>query len=234
MLDIIFSLLTLVVLEAILGIDNLVFISILSGRLPAHLQKKARRIGLMLAWVVRLLLLGCVFWIIGLTKPVISFFKLSLSWHDIFLITGGLFLLAKGTSEIHIEMELAGKIHQRTRFANFFGVITQIALFDIVFSLDSILTAVGLTRLYWVMAVAITIAILIMLLASEPLTHFINRHPTIKMLALSFLLLIGTILIADGFHFNIPRGYIYFAVCFSLFVEALNNIVAKKKQRSHH
>jgi predicted tellurium resistance membrane protein TerC len=231
LLDIIFSLLTLIVLEAILGIDNLVFISILSGRLPENQQKKARRIGLMLAWMTRLILLAGVFWIIGLTKPITRIFGLALSWHDFFLIAGGLFLLVKGTREIHTEMEIAGKTHTQPKFANFYAVISQIAIFDIVFSLDSILTAIGLTKVYWIMAVAITIAILIMLLASEPLTRFVNRHPTIKMLALSFLLLIGMVLIADGLHFEIPRGYLYFAVCFSLFVEVLNNIMAKRKGR---
>ena len=230
MLDIIFSLLTLTVLEAILGIDNLVFIAILSSRLPEHRQKSARRIGLMLAWMIRLALLGAVFWIIGLTKPIISIFQMSFSWHDIFLIAGGLFLIGKGTREIHLEMEFASRAKQQSEYANYFSVITQIAIFDIIFSLDSILTAIGLSKFYWVIATAITLAILIMLLASEPLTRLINRHPTIKILALSFLLLIGTVLIADGFHFNIPRGYIYFAVCFSLFVEALNSIVRKKRQ----
>ncbi len=231
MLDILFSLLTLILLESILGIDNLVFISILSGRLPEHQQKSARRVGLMLAWVTRLILLAGVVWIIGLTKPIIRLFSLDLSWHDFFLIGGGLFLLVKGTHEIHTEVELAGRQQYRpSKYANYFAVITQIAIFDIIFSLDSILTAIGLTKRYWIMALSITVAILIMLLATEPLTRFINRHPTIKMLALSFLLLIGMILIADGFHFSVPRGYLYFAVCFSLFVEALNNFIAKKKK----
>ena len=232
MLDILFSLMTLIVLEAVLGIDNLVFISILSSRLPKSSQKSARRIGLMLAWIVRLLLLGSVFWIIGLTKPIIHIAEFALSWHDIFLISGGLFLLAKGTREIHTEMELAAKHDHVAQPAHYFAVITQIALFDIVFSLDSILTAIGLTKRYWVMAVAITVAIFLMILASEPLTRFINRHPTIKMLALSFLLLIGTVLIADGLHFDIPRGYLYFAVCFSLFVEFLNNLATRKRRKS--
>lgn len=178
---------------------------------------------------MRLILLGGVFWIIALTQPIIQIFQLKLSWHDLFLISGGLFLLAKGTREIHIEMELAGQPPDVTQFANFSAVIAQIAVFDIVFSLDSILAAIGLTKFYGVMATAITIAILIMLLASEPLTRFINRHPTVKMLALSFLLLIGTVLIADGLHFNIPRGYLYFAICFSLLVEILNGRMARKK-----
>ena len=230
-MNILFSLITLIILEAVLGIDNLVFISILSSRLPEPRQKSARRIGLMLAWIIRLLLLGCVFWIIGLTKPIIHIAEFGLSWHDIFLIIGGLFLLAKGTREIHTEMELAAKHESIAQSANYFSVIAQIAIFDIVFSLDSILTAVGLTKRYWVMAVAITVAILMMILASEPLTRFINRHPTIKMLALSFLLLIGMVLIADGLHFDIPRGYLYFAVCFSLFVEFLNNLAAKKRKK---
>lgn len=234
MLDIAFSLLTLIVLEAILGIDNLVFISILSSRLPEYRQKSARRVGLILAWVIRLLLLASVIWIVGLTKPIMSVFEFALSWRDIFLISGGLFLLVKATLEIHTEMETARKKSRQSHYAKFFAVITQIAIFDIVFSLDSILTAIGLTHHFWVMAVAITVAILIMLSASEPLTRFINRHSTIKILALSFLLLIGTVLIADGFHFDIPRGYLYFAVCFSLFVEALNNMIAKRKSRSSH
>lgn len=232
MLEITFSLLTLIILEAILGIDNLVFISILSSRLPEHQQKSARRIGLMLAWVTRLILLAGVFWIIGLTKPFVQIFDFDLSWHDVFLILGGLFLLGKGTREIHVEMELSAQKAYQARAISYFSVILQIAIFDIVFSLDSILTAVGLTKQYWIMATAITIAILLMLLASEPLSRFINRHPTIKMLALSFLLLIGTVLVADGFHFDIPRGYLYFAVCFSLFVEALNTIAAKKKNKN--
>jgi predicted tellurium resistance membrane protein TerC len=230
-MEIILSLLTLIVLEAILGIDNLVFIAILSSRLPAQQQKSARRIGLVLAWMIRLLLLGGVFWIIGLTQPILQIHSLTLSWHDLFLIGGGLFLLAKGTREIHTEMEMAGQPAHLAPKAGYFAVITQIAIFDIVFSLDSILTAIGLTRRYWVMAAAITVAILMMLIASEPLTRFINRRPTLKMLALSFLLLIGVVLVADGLHFDIPRGYLYFAVCFSLLVEALNHTIAHKKNR---
>jgi predicted tellurium resistance membrane protein TerC len=231
MLEIIFSLLTLVLLEAVLGIDNLVFIAILSSRLPIHQQKNARRLGLLLAWLTRLLLLTGAYFIIGLTRPIFSIAQIKFSWHDLFLLGGGLFLLVKGTHEIHTEMELTGG--QQTLKASqsgFIWVIFQIAVFDIIFSLDSILTAVGLTQRYWIMATAITIAILIMVLASEPLSRFINQHPTIKILALSFVLLIGVMLIADGLHYHIPRGYIYFAVCFSLLVEILNNLITKKKK----
>ncbi len=228
MLANLFSLFTLIILEAILGVDNLVFIAILSSRLPENQQKNARRLGLILAWVTRLAFLTGVFWIITLTKPILKIYSLHLSWHDIFLIAGGLFLLYKGTREIHTEIELAGKPQHIPKRAHFLAVILQIAIFDIVFSIDSILTAIGLTKQYWIMATAITVAIIIMLLATESLTRFINRHPTVKILALSFLLLIGIILIADGCHFDIPRGYLYFAVCFSLFIEFLNNLISRK------
>lgn len=229
--EVIVSLITLILLEAILGIDNLIFISILSSRLPEVQQKKARRLGLMLAWVIRLLLLLAVVWIIKLTYPLFTLFKITFSWHDLFLIAGGLFLLVKGTHEIHTEFERVAQPSKVKSYANFYLVILQIGLFDIIFSLDSILTAIGLTKQYWVMATAITIAIVLMLLASEPLTRFIHKHPTIKMLALSFLLLIGVVLIADGFHAVIPRGYIYFAVCFSLLVEMLNHFISRKKNK---
>lgn len=231
MLESLISLFTLIILEAILGVDNLVFIAILSSRLPEHQQKNARRLGLLLAWVTRLAFLTGVFWIISLTKPILKIHSFALSWRDIFLIAGGLFLLVKGTKEIHTEIELAGKPQHVPKSAQFLTVIVQIALFDIVFSIDSILTAIGLTPHFWIMAVAITIAIMLMMLAAEPLTRFINRHPTIKILALSFLLLIGIILIADGCHFDIPRGYLYFAVCFSLLVEFINNLVARRKSK---
>lgn len=231
MLDTLFALLTLIFLEAILGIDNLVFISIVSSRLPEPLQKKARRIGLMLAWITRLISLGLIFWMIHLTKPILQIHNFALSWRDIFLIGGGVFLLAKATYEIHHEMDSEPHTQRVYKGAKFLMVITQIAMLDIVFSLDSIFTAVGLTHQYWIMATSITIAIILMILASEPLTGFVNKHPTVKMLALSFLLLIGTILIADGLHFHVPRGYIYFSVCFSLLVEFLNLRSKSKKTK---
>lgn len=229
MLDTLFALLTLIFLEAILGIDNLVFISIISSRLPEALQKKARRTGLSLAWITRLISLGFVFWMIHLTQPILQIHKFDLSWRDLFLIGGGIFLLTKATYEIHHEMDSKPRANKVYKAANFLLVIIQIALLDIVFSLDSIFTAVGLTQQYWIMATSITVAIILMVLASEPLTRFVNKHPTVKMLALSFLLLIGTVLIADGLHFHVPRGYIYFAVCFSLLVEFLNLRSQSKK-----
>lgn len=232
LLEILFSLLTLTALEAILGIDNLVFISILSSRLPEAQQKRARRAGLALAWISRLLLLVGAIWMTRLTQPLFQVFQFSVSWHDLFLFSGGLFLMTKGTIEIHSEMEAVSQSEHKIQYGRYFSVIVQIALFDIIFSLDSILTAIGLTRRYWVMATAITIAIALMILASEPMTRFIQRHPTIKMLALSFLLLIGTTLIANAFHFDIPHSYIYFAVSFSLLVEFLNVLARDRKKRA--
>jgi len=231
-IDIIISLLTLTILEVILGIDNLVFLAIVSQRLPKSQQKLARKIGLTLAWMARLLLLLAAVWIVGLKAPIITILGHGISWRDIFLIVGGLFLLAKSTQEIHLTLEDEEEaIDQNKTPAKFFIIITQIVILDIIFSLDSILTAIGLTKRYWVMATAITIAIAVMLFASEPLSQFINKHPTIKMLALSFLLLIGMMLLADGFEFHIPRGYIYFAMGFSLFVEVLNMRIRKAKKR---
>ena|SRR3990167_11130528 len=227
--NIILSLFTLTLLEIILGVDNLVFISITSSRLPPHQQKKGRQIGLILAWVTRLILLLAAVWITKLTKPIFTLFNFTFSWRDLFLITGGLFLLFKATHEIHLEFEALETEKPLARYSHFFSVVLQIGILDIIFSLDSVITAVGLTQLYWVMAVSITIAIILMIFASEPLSHFVMTHPTVKMLALSFLILIGMVLVADGLHFYIPRGYIYFSVCFSLLVEMLNLWRRKKK-----
>lgn len=223
--EIFISLATLTVLEIILGIDNLVFLAILSHRLPVHLQKSARKIGLSLAWITRLALLGSAIWLTKLTTPLITIHDVSLSGRSIFLILGGLFLLTKSTQEIHSELEPDVDPHSRPskkRKSRFYIVIAQIALLDVVFSLDSVLTAIGLTQNFLLMAIAITIAIIMMIFASEIMSRFIRQHPTIKMLALSFLILIGTFLIADGFGFHIPRGYLYFAMAFSLLVESLN------------
>jgi predicted tellurium resistance membrane protein TerC len=227
----IISLLTLTVLEIVLGVDNLVFISLASSHLPAPRQKAARRVGLLLALVTRLLLLAAVVWLIGLKQPWFSLFDHPFSGRDLILIAGGLFLLIKSTLEVHTEFEDHAVSIGGSRFTNFMLVIIQIGVLDIVFSLDSVFTAVGLTRVYWIMATAIVMAIIVMIVASEPLSRLIAKYPTVKMLALSFLLLIGTMLIADGFHYEIPRGYIYFAVAFSLFVEILNNLVKQRKKK---
>jgi predicted tellurium resistance membrane protein TerC len=229
-LDISLSLITLTILELVLGIDNLVFLAIISQRLPRPLQAKARKIGLTLAWVTRLILLASAVWLVKLKEPLFTIFTFSFSGRDLFLLFGGLFLLAKSTQEIHSELEPAPKTQKtNVKQATFSMVITQIVLLDIIFSLDSVLTAIGLTDRFWLMATAISIAIIGMVFASEPLSRFVENHPTIKMLALSFLILIGTVLIADGFHFHVPRGYIYFAMGFSLFVEVLNLIYKKRR-----
>lgn len=229
--DVLISLFTLTVLEIILGVDNLVFISILSGRLPAHQQKMARRLGLILALITRLILLAIAVWLVGLTKPLFQIFNMQFSVRDLFLLGGGIFLLFKATQEIHAELEYATNESSTKKFSNLITVIIQIGLFDIIFSFDSVLTAIGLTQVFWVMAIAIFIAIVIMIIASEMVSSFINKHPTLKMLALSFLLLIGMMLVADGMHYHIPRGYVYFAVCFSLMVEVLNITLRQRRQK---
>lgn len=226
------SLLTLTFLEIVLGVDNLVFISIVSNDVIQSRQKAARRIGLIGALGIRLIFLAGIFWIIGLTKPLFVLFGQTFSGRDIILLLGGLFLLAKGTIEIHHSIEDDENITGSTRRKkSMWMAIIQIMIFDIIFSLDSILTAIGLTNHYWIMATAILLSIGVMLLASEPLHRFIHEHPTIKMLALSFLLLIGLVLIADGFEYHIPREYVYFAIAFSIFVEFLNNIARRRKQK---
>jgi len=226
------SLVTLTALEIVLAIDNLVFIAILVGRLPEDRRDSARRLGLALAVLSRLALLASIAWIIGLTAPVFELFDHAFSWRDIILIAGGLFLLYKGTREIHErlegEAEHAGPVRAA---ASFGGVLAQIMVLDIVFSLDSVITSVGMANELWVMATAVIVAVLIMLAASGPLARFVDRHPTIKMLALSFLLLIGTTLVADGIGFHVPKGYIYAAIGFSVGVEALNQIAARRRRR---
>ena len=228
------SLLTLTALEIVLCIDNLVFIAILAGRLPAEQQNRARQVGLALALLTRLALLASITWMIGLTRPLFELFGYPVSWREIVLIAGGLFLLYKATREIHHVLEgdapEGGEEHAigRTSFA---GVITQIIVLDIVFSLDSVITAVGMANTLWVMATAIIIAVAIMLAASRPLAEFVQRYPTVKMLALSFLMLIGVTLIADGAGFHVPRGYIYAAIGFSVGVEALNQLAARRRRQ---
>lgn len=232
MLEIIFSLLTLTVLEIVLGIDNLVFISVVSQRLPKEQQRRARQFGLSLAWITRLLLLASAIWLSRLTTPLFSIDSFAVSIRDIFLFCGGLFLLVKATQEIHHEMDTAAEPTRQGKTRRFWPTILQIGILDIVFSLDSVITAIGLTQRFWIMGLSITIAIIIMIWASEWMSKFINKHPTIKMLAFSFLLLIGTMLIADGLHYHIPRGYIYFAISFSMFVEWLNGVYRKRSKKS--
>jgi predicted tellurium resistance membrane protein TerC len=221
------GLLTLTALEIVLGIDNIVFISILSGKLAEHQQKKARRLGLLLAMVTRILLLFSISMIMRLTSPWFSILGNEISGRDLILIVGGLFLLAKSTHEIHSKLE--GEEHESKAKAasSFTSVIIQIMLLDIVFSLDSVITAVGMIQQISIMVIAIVIAVIIMMVFAESISDFVHRHPTVKMLALAFLLMIGLLLIADGFGQHIPKGYAYFAMGFSVFVEVLN-LRAKK------
>lgn len=216
------GLLTLTALEIVLGIDNVVFISILAGKLPITQQAKARRTGLLLAMFTRILLLISLAWIIGLTEPLFNLLGFEVSGRDVILIGGGIFLLAKSTREIHDKLE--GETgHASAKVApSFISVIVQILLLDIVFSLDSVITAVGMVSEIGVMIAAVVVAVLIMMLSAGPISDFVNRHPTIKILALSFLLLIGFTLVVEGLHQHIPKGYIYFAMGFSIFVEMLN------------
>ena len=216
------ALLTLTVLEIVLGIDNIIFISILSGKLPSAEQPRARTVGLMLAMVTRILLLFSIAWIVRLTTPLFSVLGQGFSGRDLILGLGGLFLIYKATREIHDKLEGEGEGTTGKAAASFGGVIVQIMLLDIVFSLDSVITAVGMAEELMVMVIAVVIAVGIMLVAAGPISAFVERHPTVKMLALSFLLLIGTSLVAEGLAFHIPKGYIYFAMGFSVFVEALN------------
>ena len=216
------ALLTLTVLEVVLGVDNVIFISILSSKLRASEQERARRVGLTLAMFMRIGLLLTLSWIIGLTAPLLIIAGNELSGRDLILIAGGLFLLGKSTLEIHELLE-GDEAHATTRRAASFGsVIAQILALDVVFSLDSVLTAVGLAEQLWVMIVAIVVAVAIMLVSSGYIAAFVNKHPTLKVLALSFLLLIGMSLVAEGLDVHVPRGYLYFAMAFSVFVEFLN------------
>ena len=216
------ALVTLTALEIVLGIDNVIFISILAGKLPLPQQRGARRLGLLGAMVTRILLLLSLAWIIRLTAPLFSVFGQEISGRDLILIGGGLFLLAKATYEIHDKLEgEEGHASARVR-ASFAAVIVQIMLLDVVFSLDSVITAVGMARQIGVMVAAVMIAVAIMMVAAEPISGFVDRHPTVKMLALSFLLLIGVSLLAEGFGQHVSKGYIYFAMGFSVFVEMLN------------
>jgi predicted tellurium resistance membrane protein TerC len=216
------ALATLTFLEIVLGIDNIIFISILSGKLPEAQQPNARRLGLLGAMVTRVLLLFSLAWIIRLTQPWFEVLGQAISGRDLILILGGLFLLGKSTYEIHDKLE-GEEGHASAKIpSSFVSVIVQIMLLDIVFSLDSVITAVGMVDVLWVMVAAVVIAVLIMMLSAEPISAFVHKHPTVKMLALSFLLLIGLSLLLEGFDHHIPKGYIYFAMGFSVFVEMIN------------
>lgn len=225
------ALATLTALEIVLGIDNIIFISILVARLPAGQRNSARLAGLGLAMGMRIALLLSLAWIMHLTAPLFSILTEEISGRDIILIGGGLFLLAKSTFEIHNSLEGSEEHAQGSQVASFGGVLVQIAMLDIVFSLDSVITAIGMANDIPVMVIAIVIAILVMMIASRSIGEFIDSHPTIKVLALSFLVLIGVTLIAEGLDFHIPKGYIYFAMAFSVGVEMLN-LRIRKKQRS--
>ncbi len=213
---------TLTVLELVLGIDNIIFISILSGKLPPEQQPRARFIGLSLALLMRVALLFSLTWVMGLTQPIFTVAGWDVSGRDLILLIGGLFLIAKSTHEIHGSLEGVEGEASRKVYSGFAGVIMQIMLLDIVFSLDSVITAVGMVSNLWIMIAAVIVSIIAMMLFAGPIGGFVQRHPTIKMLALAFLILIGVTLIAEGLHQHISKGYIYFAMAFSVFVEILN------------
>ena len=222
------ALVTLTFLEIVLGVDNVIFISILSGKLPPSTQRQARRTGLLAAMVMRILLLFSIAWIVRLTAPLVTVFGRGISGRDMILIGGGLFLLGKATLEIHERLE-GEEAHESARVApSFSAVILQIMLLDIVFSLDSVITAVGMADDLAIMVTAVVVSVGIMLFSAEPISRFVNHHPTVKVLALSFLLLIGVSLIGDGLGVHVPKGYIYFAMGFSVFVEMINLRVRRR------
>jgi len=228
------SLVTLTVMEIVLGIDNIVFISVIVARLPAAMAKRARQIGLALALIFRIVLLSALTWLVGLTAPLTTIAGHEFSWRDAILIAGGLFLLFKATHEIHkgIEGEPEEETGGKQVAKSFAAVIAQIIVIDLVFSVDSIITAIGMAQHVEVMVAAVVISMIVMYLASGPVALFIKEHPTTKMLALAFLLLIGVALIADGLGFHIPRGYIYFAMAFSAGVEIVNVLAANRRRRA--
>jgi predicted tellurium resistance membrane protein TerC len=229
-MELFIALITLVLLEIVLGIDNIIFISIVTGRLPHHQQRKGRRVGLLLAMVMRLLLLTVISFILRLQKDLFTIFSTGFSGKDLILIAGGLFLLYKSVAEIHHKMEgESGDTSGKIKVAGFGNAIGQILILDLVFSIDSIITAVGMVDELWIMYAAVIISVGVMLFASEPISRFVNKHPSFKMLALSFLLLIGVSLVAEGLGFHIPKGYIYFSMGFALLVDVLQMRMKKGK-----
>lgn len=221
------SLATLTFLEIVLGIDNIVFISIVSSRLPANQQGKARSLGIGLALIVRILLLLAINWIIGLTAPIFTIQEFTFSWRDLILVVGGMFLLAKSTSEMHAKLE-GTHDEKEVKAVTFRSALIQIVLLDLVFSLDSILTAVGLVENVLIIIIAIVISLGVMLIFAKKISTFINNHPTMKILAISFLLMIGMVLVVEGLHVHVPKGYIYFSMAFALGVEIVNMKIRKR------
>jgi predicted tellurium resistance membrane protein TerC len=229
------ALLTLTALEIVLGIDNVIFLSVIVSRIPQAQAKRARQIGLALALVFRILLLSLLVWLIGLTQSVFTLRDMTFSWRDIVLIGGGLFLIAKATSDIHTEVEAREEENaEASARSAFFWVIIQIIVIDMVFSLDSIITAIGMAQDLEIMIAAVVIACVIMYVSSGPVARFVAEHPTTRMLALAFLVLIGVALVADGFKFHIPRGYIYFAIAFSAAVEFFNVLAKRNRSKAAH
>jgi predicted tellurium resistance membrane protein TerC len=226
------ALVTLTALEIVLGIDNVIFLSVIVARIPQPQATRARQIGLALALVFRILLLSVLVWLIGLTQPVITIAGLGLSWRDLILIGGGLFLIAKATHEIHAGVEAREEEgHESGGARSFFWVIVQIIIIDLVFSLDSIITAIGMAQQLEIMIAAVVIAVVVMYVSSGPVARFVATHPTTKMLALAFLVLIGVALVADGLKFHIPRGYIYFAIVFAVAVELFNVLASRNRRK---
>jgi predicted tellurium resistance membrane protein TerC len=226
------ALLTLTALEIVLGVDNVIFLSVIISRIPQQQARRARQVGLALALLFRILLLSALTWLIGLTEAVFSVLDIAFSWRDVILICGGLFLIGKATYEIHGEVEGGQEAGGRGASARaFLWIIAEIAVIDMVFSLDSIITAIGMAQDLLIMIAAVAIAVAVMYVASAPVARFVANHPTIKMLALAFLVLIGVALVADGFNFHIPRGYIYFAIAFATAVEFFN-VLAKRNRKA--
>ena len=227
-----FALLTLTTLEIVLGIDNVIFLSVIVSRIPEPNATRARQIGLALALVFRIALLSILVWLIGLTQPVLTLKGFAFSWRDIILIGGGAFLIAKATHEIHQEVEAStGEGSEKSVPTSFALVILQIIVIDMVFSLDSIITAIGMAQDLEIMVAAVIIACAVMYISSGPVSNFVAKHPTTKMLALAFLVLIGVALVADGFKFHIPRGYIYFAIVFAMAVEVFNILASRNRRK---
>ena len=221
------SLATLTLLEIILGIDNVIFVSIVANKLPENQRSKARKIGLGLALILRLIFLSMLAWLVGLTEPIFSIVNHAVSWRDLILLSGGLFLVYKASKEIKVTIIGAPENTSGSGAGSFSGIIAQIVVLDLVFSIDSVLTAIGLAEHLFIMITAVVIAMAVMITASKPISEFIYRHPTSKMLALCFLLIVGIVLIADGIHIHIPRTYLYAAIAFSILVEALNLLMKK-------